>query len=78
MVRLFSSVLIAAILTGCGTTTLVANYPPPPKLERPVLESDFLTEDMPIDVLIQAYRVSIVKLKDYAKQLEKTLDSYRK
>jgi hypothetical protein len=55
----------------------VANYPEPSRPERPVLESDSLTDNMEIGTLIQAYRISIVKLKDYAKQLEKILDAYK-
>ena len=81
MVKRVFILLLMVCLVGCSafqTKTVVAQLPEPPTITRPDLESDNLTEDMTIDVLIQAYRVSIIKLKDYAKQLEKTLDTYRR
>lgn len=78
MVRTFLIGLVL-FLTGCATTPspVVAEYPHPPRLERPVLESDTLINVSSVDELVQAYRSSIVKLKDYSKKLETQLDSYR-
>ena len=72
-------VLVSALMIGCSTVEYV-KVPPkePPVIPRPELEVDTLKTGDPAATVIQAHRLTIIKLKRYAEELEAALNAYRK
>lgn len=73
-------VFLALLCTACATKTV---YVPvaaqePPVIVRPELETDSLKPgDEPV-VVLNALRITIKKLQQYALELETALNAYRK
>ena len=70
--------ILALLLTGCATTQYVAAPTiEPPVIARPELDVDYLKPGDDAGTVIQAHRLTIIRLQGYAKQLEAIIDAYR-
>ncbi|MBF0315636.1 MAG: hypothetical protein HQK52_19605 [Oligoflexia bacterium] len=89
--RLLLSLALLFSLASCGSLTkkevievkvpVIQPIPEPPKIERPSLEINFITDEdlknQNLDKIVKSMEITIQQLLDYSRKLEKALDAYR-
>ncbi|MBF0316157.1 MAG: hypothetical protein HQK52_22235 [Oligoflexia bacterium] len=89
--RLLLSIALLLSLTNCSSlprkevvevkVPVIQPVPEPPKIERPYLEVNYITDDdlknQNMDKIVKSMEISIQQLMDYSQKLEKALDAYR-
>ena len=75
----YAIICVCLVISGCATQTKVVAtpIPAPPNVERPDLEVFRLKAGDSPDVVVKAYRMTILQLQSYSKQLETILYGYR-
>lgn len=78
------AVILSALLVGCACNPEIrveyVKVPPaePPVITQPVLETDYIKPGDDAGKVLQAHRLTIKMLQQYALELDAALDAYRK
>lgn len=70
-------ILVALLLSGCSTKYIIITEEPP-IVTRPELPVLSLKEGDEPDVVVRAYRETILRLQSWGLELETILDGYRR